>query len=244
MAYDPVKAHEYYMEYKKKGKKKGRKKGKGKQTSLVGLSTAGLSDAGKMNWALTKESLQNEMNKALAAATSDDEKAKIREDFQSRALQALQKMKSDPAFAKAKASKTSSTKQSSKGTASSKSTSSKSTGSKTTSSKKGDTVKSNDISDDDGTTTGKGSKASTKKTGKGIKIVSRGKGTQATSTEQALANVSAQVEQLKGEIERLKERLPEMNTEKREELRTGITNMLDTLRKRRQRTIESRELRG
>lgn len=107
MAYDPVKAHEYYMKYKKKGLKKGRKKGKGKtastkQTSLVGLSTGGLNDAGKMNWAMTKKDLQAEMNAELAKATTEEQKAEIRADYQGRALQALQRMKKDPAFAQAK----------------------------------------------------------------------------------------------------------------------------------------------
>ena len=241
MAYDPVKAHEYYEKYRKKGLKKGRKKGKAKQTTLVGLSTAGLNDSGKMQWALTKESLQTEMNKALSEASSDEEKAKIRADFQNRALQALQGMKSDSSYAKpkkAKASKSSTSKSGSK-----KSTSSKSK-------KEGDNVKSNDISDDDGTTTGK-SKGSKRQSKKGIKVVSRGKGTEAVekvaSTKQALETMAAQVEQLKAEIDKLKALLPTMSTEKKEELKTGLTGVLDTLKKKKQKKkkkTKSKELRG
>lgn len=145
MAYDPVKAHEYYMKYKKKGLKKGRKKGKGKtastrQTSLVGLSTGGLNDAGKMNWAMTKKDLQAEMNAELAKATTDEQKAEIRADYQGRALQELQKMKKDPAFAQAKKAKAGKAGSSKAGSSKSGSKSSGSNG-KTKKEKKAKTIK-------------------------------------------------------------------------------------------------------
>lgn len=105
MAYDPVKAHEYYVQYRKKGKKKGRKKGKSeKKTSLIGLSTAGLNDAGKMQWAMEKEALAAEMNEALKGAKTPEERQRIRSEYQNRALQALQKIKSNPSTAQAKKS--------------------------------------------------------------------------------------------------------------------------------------------
>ena len=54
MAYDPVKAHEYYMKYRKKGLKKGRKKGKkAAQTSLLGVSVSGLNSDGAIEAAET-----------------------------------------------------------------------------------------------------------------------------------------------------------------------------------------------
>ena len=107
MAYDPVKAHEYYMQYRKQGKKKGRKKGKGKttsakKTSLIGLSTAGLNDNGKMQWALKKKTLQDELNEKLAKTTDPNERKELVEDYQSKALNELRKIKSDPNMATAK----------------------------------------------------------------------------------------------------------------------------------------------
>lgn len=137
MAYDPVKAHEYYLQFKKKGLKKGRKKGKkkatakkGKQTNLVGLSNSGLNDAGKMQWAMTKEKLKNEMNVAMSKAKTQEEKDKIRSEYQNKALAELSRMKSDSATAKAKKEKAA--KSSSKGSKSSSKGSSKS-GSKSSS---------------------------------------------------------------------------------------------------------------
>lgn len=111
MVYDPIKAHEYYLKYRKKGLLKGRKKGKGKaktstkkikQESLVGLSTGGLNDNGKMLWAMKKKELQAEMNAKLAKATDPADRKEIMEDYQSKALQELQKIKSDPHNATAK----------------------------------------------------------------------------------------------------------------------------------------------
>lgn len=126
MAYDPVKAHEYYEKYKKKGLKKGRKKGKkkatkGKQTNLVGLSNSGLNDTGKMQWAMAKEKLKTEMNAALAKAKTPEEKDKIRAEYQNKALEQLKQMKSNSSLAQAKkqkAAKSSSKGSSSKGSSS------------------------------------------------------------------------------------------------------------------------------
>lgn len=144
MAYDKEKAHEYYIKYRKKGLKKGRKKGKGKastkKTNLVGLSTGGLNDQGKMQWAMAKEKLKTDMNAAMSKAKTPEEKEKIRQDYQQKALSELQKMKSDPSMAKAKATKASTgsknTQSSSSKASSSKSSksSSKSSGSTNTSS--------------------------------------------------------------------------------------------------------------
>lgn len=146
MAYDPVAAHEYYIKYRKKGLLKGRKKGKKKTTTskkrgrksaakkqnLIGLSTGGLNDTGKMQWAMAKESLTTQMNQALSKAKTDQEKLQIRQEFQNKALEQLQKIKSDPSAAKQKATSTKSSG-SKKSSGSSKSSFSKSSSSKSSS---------------------------------------------------------------------------------------------------------------
>lgn len=140
MAYDPVKAHEYYEKYKKKGLKKGRKKGtkkakKGKQTNLVGLSTGGLNDEGKMQWAMAKEKLKSEMNAALAKAKTPEEKDKIRAEYQNKAMAQLKSMKGNASYAQAKkASAKASTSKGSAKSSSGSSGSSKSSGSSSKSS--------------------------------------------------------------------------------------------------------------
>ncbi len=129
MAYDKVKAHEYYIKYRKKGLLKGRKAGvnanhkvnklynppvkttgtgkkgkKAKKVAIKGLSTSGLNDAGKAQAAAIKEQLTTEMNKALSKAKTDAEKEKIKQEYQNKAAQEIQKLKSDGKYAKAKAS--------------------------------------------------------------------------------------------------------------------------------------------
>ena len=116
MAYDKAKAHEYYEKYRKKGLKKGRKKGKKKTAttkkkrksteSLVGLSSSGLNDAGKMQAALVKQDLKKKMNEALEKAGSEEEKAKVRQSYHALALQEFQKLKADAKYAQPKKTKT------------------------------------------------------------------------------------------------------------------------------------------
>ena len=109
MAYDPAAAHEYYIKYRKKGLKKGRKKGKDKakvkSTNLVGLSSSGLNEAGKMEAALIKDKIKKEMNAALSKAKTDEEREKIRREYQQKALDAINKLKTDSKYAQAKAAK-------------------------------------------------------------------------------------------------------------------------------------------
>ena len=138
MAYDPVKAHEYYVKYRKKGIKKGRKKGKKSTSSLVGTSTAGLNADGRVEAALIKDRLKKEMNSALAKAKTDAEKEQIRREFSKKANAEIAKLKADPKFAKAKASKaskgsSSNTSKASKGSSSNTSKSSVTAKSTTTS---------------------------------------------------------------------------------------------------------------
>lgn len=137
MAYDPVKAHEYYINYRKKGLKKGRKKGKGKaaktpKSSLVGLGTAGLNDAGKMQWAMLKKELNEQMNAELDGVTDIQQRKDIISKYQNQALAALQKIKADPSYAtpkKTRASSGGSSSKKSSGGSSSSSSSSKSSNS-------------------------------------------------------------------------------------------------------------------
>lgn len=158
MAYDKQKAHEYYENYTKKGKLKGRKKGKakkkssknGKKTNLVGLSTSGLNDEGKIEYALMKEKVTAEMNSALSRAKTDAEKDSIRREYQKKALSELNRIKSDSRFAAPKKTKASSGSKSSgaKGKSSgtkSGSSSGKSSGSKNSSSKSADVQKLNEV---------------------------------------------------------------------------------------------------
>ena len=141
MAYDKAKAHEYYEKYRKKGLKKGRKKGKKKTAaakkrksteSLVGLSSSGLNDAGKMQAALVKQDLKKKMNEALEKAGSEEEKAKVRQSYHTLALQEFQKLKADAKYAQPK--KTNATK--AKTTKASTGKTSKSTTKKSSSKKK------------------------------------------------------------------------------------------------------------
>lgn len=151
MAYDKAKAHEYYEKYRKRGLLKGRKKAndkkttkkttkkkgkakkaaKAKQENLVGLSTSGLNDKGRMQAAMIKENIKAEMNQALSKAKTPEEKAAVRMEYQNKALEEITKLKSNPDTAQAKkqtkAKSTSSKSSSSKSSSSSSKSSSGST---------------------------------------------------------------------------------------------------------------------
>lgn len=160
MAYDAAQAHEYYIKYRKKGLKKGRKTGttKKKSTSkkstrtisLVGLSTSGLNDNGRMQAALIKEDLKNEMNEAMGKAKTLEERGAIRQQYQQRALAEIQKLKSNPSYATEKKTSTKSSSggksgssQKSSGSSKSSSSSKQSGSSKTSSTKTDNTAQRN-----------------------------------------------------------------------------------------------------
>ena len=108
MAYDPVKAHEYYVNYRKKGLKKGRKKAAAKPTykkTFLGVSISGLNDEGRIKAALIKENIQNAMKEALEKAKDDDERQEIRLEYSRKAQQAISALKADSKYAKPKATK-------------------------------------------------------------------------------------------------------------------------------------------
>lgn len=99
-------AKEYYQKYTKKGLKKGRKKSsKAKQESLVGVSTSGLNQEGLIEAQLIKDNLKKQMNAELAKAKTDEEKLKIKKEYSLKAAQEMDKLKSDPKFAKPSAGK-------------------------------------------------------------------------------------------------------------------------------------------
>ena len=125
MAYDKVKAHQYYMEYRKKGLLKGRKKGKGKakkgsskkgkSESLVGVSSSGLNTDGAIEAKAIKDSMKKQMNEALKNAKTDAEKKAIIADYSKKTASAIEGLKKDPKYAKAKAQKASASKSKSGG---------------------------------------------------------------------------------------------------------------------------------
>lgn len=237
MAYDPVKAHEYYEKYRKKGLKKGRKKGKKKNTSskvkkqnLLGLSTSGLNDAGKMNWAMAKKDLQDQMNADLAKATTDEQKAEIRADYQGKALKALQDMKKDPSFAQAKSSKSGSksgskssnkndSKSGSKNSGSTSNKSNKSKGSKTAATKSTTSTKA--ISH--------GSASTAARIIKSQDAINAENAAIAENKAKKLAEQKAKIEK---QITELRENLKMFSDEEKHRVKTKIQKQIETLRKR------------
>lgn len=116
MAYDKLKAHEYYVNYRKKGllkgrgngkkdKTKGKKGGKAKKTALTGVSMSGLTDEGKLQAELIKNSVGKEMSAALAKAKTDEDKIRIKHEYQQKAKQQIEALKSDPKYGTPKAGK-------------------------------------------------------------------------------------------------------------------------------------------
>lgn len=227
MAYDPIKAHEYYMKYRKKGLLKGRKKGKAKTSkkstkktstkkqSLLGLSTAGLNDTGKMQWAMAKDNLTKQMNTALAKATTDEEKQKIRSDYQNKALAELQKIKADPSMAQAKKASTkgSAGKSSSKGSSGGVSKSTNTAKSAT----KGKVSSSN----------GKMLRSYAPKSG------GSSSGTKQTGLTEEQKQIREQMVQSANEmVSSIRERMRDMSTSEKAEAKKTLRTIADELRKR------------
>lgn len=104
----------YYQNYRKKGIKKGRKRSTGttgtsttaKSAGLLGVSTVGLNDEGRIRGALIKEKVKKEMNEALKKATTDEEKEQIRLEYSRKAQQQISALKADPQYAKPKKTST------------------------------------------------------------------------------------------------------------------------------------------
>ena len=212
MAYDPVKAHEYYEKYKKKGLKKGRKKGKkkaakGKQTNLVGLSNSGLNDTGKMQWAMAKEKLKTEMNAALAKAKTPEEKDKIRAEYQNKALEQLKQMKSNSSLTQAKKQKAA--KSSSKG-----------------SSSKGSSSKGNSSG-----SRASGSGSAKTSSSSAVKTTTQTAQT-ATPTAATNATVTQTLQKIQDTISQIQEKLENLPEEKKAEIKQTIQVQIDAIKER------------
>ena len=125
MAYDAAKAHEYYEKYRKKGLKKGRKKGTkakkgtGTKQSLVGLSSSGLNDEGRVEAGIIKDRYKKAMNEALSKAKTPEEKERIRAEYSKKAQAEINALKNDSKYAKSKETKAKASSGASKAKASS-----------------------------------------------------------------------------------------------------------------------------
>lgn len=205
---------QYYLEYRKKGKKKGRKKGSSKKstkkTNLVGLSTGGLNDQGKMQWALAKEKLSSEMNAALGKAKTQAEKDQIRSEYQNKAMQELSKMKNDSSLAKAK--KTSTKSSSSK-------SSTKSSSSKSSSSSKGSSSKSSSSSASSSNT------AATQAAQQMAEAVQQMKDYITQLTEKLMGSST-------GDSESIESAMSDLTEAQREQVRTTIQNTIEAIKKK------------
>ena len=234
MAYDPIKAHEYYEKYVKKGLRKGRKKGSSKssskkkgsskkasakKTSLTGVSTSGLNDAGKIEAAFTKEKITKEMNEALAKETTDEGKEKVRREYSLKAQEAMNKLKSDPKYAQAK-------KASSKGAKSSKSGSSGGSkgSSKSETSSKGSTKKAEIRSV-------AATKAPKSSGGKGTGIVAAKTTTKtATLTEAQKQERQALVDNVNDLTKQFKDKIGNMTAEEKADAKRKLTKTVNEIR--------------
>lgn len=203
---------EYYQKYKKKGLKKGRKKSTKTKTSnqsLLATTTAGLSTEGKMQAQLIKENFKKQMNDALKNAKTDEEKKQIRLDYSKRAIAEIEKLKSNPANVKQKATKTKTSSGSSK---KSSSGSSKSSGGS------------------DGSSSTKKSSSQTAKTTKTTKTVEPEETT--TTEEEAIDLEKASLTQITDMVSRLSSSLQNLTEERKIVVRNQISDIIDTLKKR------------
>lgn len=233
----------YYQEYKKKGLKKGRKKStkkkvsskkgkKGKSETLLGLSNSGLTDAGKMQWAMEKDNLSKQMNAELAKAKTPEERAKIKQDYQNRALAALEKIKSDPKMAKAKKEKAA---KASKGSSGNKGSSGGKESTKESSKSKKD-----DDEDEEEESTAKSSKSSKSTAAQGgtSKGTTTSRSAVSTSAAEPILDESEeplndeQISNIKNQIETLREQIADVPPETREMVKTRVSDMITELKKR------------
>ena len=232
MAYDPIKAHEYYEKYVKKGIKKGRKKGssdtkkkgskkKGsakaaKKASLVGVSTSGLNGAGKIEAALVREKITKEMNDALAKETTDEGKEKVRREYSLKAQAEMDKLKKDPKYAQP-------TKTKKEG--SSKSGSSKSS--------KSDSAKSESTNTNKGIVSVRATQPRQSSGGKGVSVnhtkVSTGN---KTLTQQEISERQNMVNNVNDLISDIRDRIGNMTVEERKAAKKKVQDAVKAVRDR------------
>lgn len=102
--YDPVKAHEYYINYTKKGILKGRGKGgiKDDEAQRKRKSTASLTDEGKDIATIVKAQINEEYKAALKKIPTKNKAARaaLKAEYQERYLQELDKIKADGKYNK------------------------------------------------------------------------------------------------------------------------------------------------
>lgn len=232
----------YYQEYKKKGLKKGRKKSskkktsskkgkKGKSETLLGLSNSGLNDAGKMQWAMEKDNLSKQMNAELAKAKTPEERARIKQDYQNKALAALQKIKSDPKMAKAKKEKAA---KASKGSSGNKGSS----GGKESTKESSKSKKDDDEDEEESTAKSSKSSKSTAAQGGTSKGTTTSRSAVSTSAAEPVLDESEeplndeQISNIKDRIETLREQIADMPPETREMVKARVSDMITELKKR------------
>lgn len=228
---------EYYQKYKKKGLKKGRKKSTKTKTSssnksLLATTTAGLSTEGKMKAQLIKEDFKKQMNDALKNAKTDEERKQIRLDYSKRAIAEIEKLKSDPANVKQKATKTKtssgSPKKSSSGSSKSSDGSSKSSSgsSKSPESSKssGGSDKSSSTKKSNNTKKSSNTKKSNSQTAEPEEII---------STEEDVMDLEkASLTQITDMVSKLSSSLQNLTEEQKTVVRNQISDIIDVLKKR------------
>jgi hypothetical protein len=212
MAYDPVKAHEYYVNYRKKGLKKGRKKGTGKSrtTGLLGVSAAGLNSDGAVEAAVIKDRLKKEMNEKLKGAKTEEEKIAIRKEYAKKANEEIAKLRSNPKFARAKATKASSSKGSSGSKSSGGSRSSGGSSKSTSARESGSSASTTTVSTTTPTTTS----------------------TTASTNNEANAQALEQVRNLTSKINEMYSKIVSLPPEQKQAVRDGIQSIVDALKKK------------
>ena len=152
------------------------------------------------------------MNVDLAKATTDEQKAEIRADYQGKALKALQDMKKDPSFAQTKNSKSSSKS----GNKNGNKPGGKSSGSASNKNSK--------------------SKANATKFAKALKATKNNSSVSHGSASTAARTVSneefAKIKEMAEQIELLKSKISDMSAEDRLTLKTSVQSMISKIKKK------------
>ena len=164
----------------------------------------------KVEAALIKDKIKKEMNAALANAKTDEEKNAIRREYSQKANAEIAKLRSDPKYAKAKATKASSSKS---GASGSKASGNKS-GSSTSSGKKSG---------------GSTSSGSNSRSTKGITIVSRNSNkSTATTTPDTTQQDSLQLSL--DTIDSIRDKIDGMTDEEKAVAKQKIQTLIDRIK--------------
>ena len=209
----------YYQEYVKKGKKKGRKKGKKKAASstLLGVSSAGLSPEGAIEAAAIKDTLKKEMNAALAKAKTPEEQLAIRKEYSKKAMEQIQALKKDPKYARVSTAKQKATTKSSTGSKSSGSA--KSSGSSGSSRSSGSTKSSQNVQ---------------QATAVQQPVVSTTQPTQTTANTK-----NEQLQAISDHIQEISKTLANLTPDQKEVVKNQLNDILDNLKTKLKERLES-----